>query len=154
MAGSSLLAVSNTDSSVWRAPLAPSHMLNSSSFGCQRISSYLLEPLWTIIQTGSTIKFTVFHRKSPMVPLSMLQRHICLNETFRLILNLQDLLLLPLNSGGLISSFKSRCTDGIVETLRTQLFFFSTLSSRNPLHTMWLHLCVDTTIPQVKIPRV
>lgn len=109
MAGSSLLAVSNTDRSVWRAPLAPSHMLNSSSFGCQRISSYLLEPLSTIIQTGSTIKFTVFHRKSPAEPLSMLQRHICLNEAFRLILSLQDLFLLPLNSGGLIPGFKSCC---------------------------------------------
>lgn len=109
MAGSSLLTVSNTDRSVWRAPLAPSHMLNSSSFGCRRISSYLLEPLSTIIQTGSTIKFTVFNRKSPAGPLSMLQRHICLNEAFRLILNLQDLFLLPLNSGGLILGFKSCC---------------------------------------------
>lgn len=135
VAGSSLLAVNNTDRSVWRAPLAPSHMLNSSSFRCHCISSYLLQPLSTIIQPGSTIKFTVFHWKSPVEPLSALQRHICLNEAFRLILNLPDLFILTLSSGGLVAGLKS-CSNFIFSSLNQKLPASKHILV-GPLHIMW-----------------
>ncbi len=63
VARSSLLALDNRDRSIWRAPLAPGHMLNSSSFRCHCISSYLLQPLSAIIQPGSTITFHSFSLK-------------------------------------------------------------------------------------------